>query len=206
VALRFEFDIEKLVQALAYISRHGVPGLDKLKIVKLLYLADKQHLLGVGRPILGDWYACMPYGPVPSQTLNIIRDLIDDDPELPPAAGELLHEFFDVDQTPKHAELVAKKDPSTDIFSESELAALDHVITHYGRFTGPQLVDLTHDDPVWTTRNQLRRPGSRVSIPYEVFFEVNDATDMLELALAQQENRDFDLLISYEAERASEEA
>lgn len=198
--LRYNFDVEKLVQAIAYLSSRGVTGLDKLKIVKLLFLADKKHLLEIGRPILGDWYSCMPYGPVPSQAYNIIRDVIDADPEMRPAAEERFMEFFSVDTARKHAALVAKKAPDLDVFSDSEIRALDEVIEKYGRYTGGELIDLTHDDPIWIIPDKTqRKPGSSVEIPYELFFEVNGAEDMLEFARGQQENRDFELAIEYEA-------
>lgn len=198
--LRYDFDVEKLVQAIAYMSSSGVTGLDKLKIVKLLFLADKQHLLKVGRPILGDRYSCMPYGPVPSQSFNIIRDVIDADPEMRPIAEARFDEFLEIDRSRKHPALVAKKAADLDIFSESEIAALDAAINSYGMLTGPALVNLTHDDPIWTIPDKNRKQGSSVEIPFELFFEVNGADDMLEFARAQQENRDFDSAISREAQ------
>jgi uncharacterized phage-associated protein len=197
--LRYEFDVEKLVQAIAYFSSRGVTGLDKLKIVKLLFLADKQHLLEIGRPILGDWYSCMPYGPVPSQSFNVIRDVMDADPEMHPLAEDRFAEYFTIDTTRRHPALVAKKAPNLDIFSDSEVAALDSAIKTYGDMTGADLIKLTHDDPIWTVPNKKRKDGSSVEIPFELFFEVNGADDMLEFARAQQENRDFDSAVSYEA-------
>src|ERR1700722_19031601 len=68
--LTFEFSIDKLVQAIAYFSNAGIRDLTKLKVAKLLYFADKEHLLHHGRPILGDDYWCMDFGPVPSFALN----------------------------------------------------------------------------------------------------------------------------------------
>src|SRR5260370_40562189 len=68
--LIFEFNIEKLVQSIAYFSNAGIRDLTKLKVAKLLYFADKQHLLEHGQPIIGDVYFCMDYGPVPSVSLN----------------------------------------------------------------------------------------------------------------------------------------
>ena len=64
--IRFQFSPSKLVQAIAYFAWKKVPQLTKLKTAKLLYFADKHHLLAHGRPILGDVYFCMPHGPVPS--------------------------------------------------------------------------------------------------------------------------------------------
>src|SRR5208337_1007198 len=68
--LTFDFNIEKLVHALAYFSTSGIRDLTKLKAAKLLYFADKEHLLEHGTPILGDVYFCMDFGPVPSMSLN----------------------------------------------------------------------------------------------------------------------------------------
>ncbi len=39
--LTFEFNLDKLVQAIAYFSKSGIPDLTKPKIAKLLYFADK---------------------------------------------------------------------------------------------------------------------------------------------------------------------
>ncbi len=201
--LRYDFDVEKLVQAIAYMSSSGVAGLDKLKIVKLLFLADKQHLLEVGRPILGDWYSCMPYGPVPSQSYNIIRDVIDADPDMKPIAEARFNEFFRIDRSRTHPALVAQKAPDLDIFSDSEVAALDNTIQSYGKFSGADLIKLTHDDPIWQIPDKGRKGWTSVEIPFELFFEVNGADEMLEFARAQQENRDFDSALSYEATQAN---
>lgn len=197
--LRYTFDVEKLVQAIAYFSSRGVKGLDKLKIVKLLYLADKKHLLEVGRPILGDFYACMPYGPVPSQSFNIIRDVIDADPEMRPVAEERFDEYLSIDTSRHHHALVVKKEPDTDIFSASEVAALEATASQYGRYTGSELINITHEDPIWTIPKSQQQRVRSTEIPFELFFEVNGAADMLEFALAQQENRDFDIALDYEA-------
>jgi hypothetical protein len=52
--IRFRFAPEKLVQALAFFADRGVRDLDKMKAAKLLFHADKYHLLTYGRPVLGD--------------------------------------------------------------------------------------------------------------------------------------------------------
>jgi uncharacterized phage-associated protein len=198
VRLRYDFDVEKLVQAIAYLSSRGVTNLDKLKILKLLFLADKRHLLEIGRPILGDVYACMDWGPVPSKSYNIIRNVVDADPRKR-AAENLFAEYFTVESGREYPILVAKKSPDLDVFSDSEIAALDEVIAKYGHLSGGDLIKVTHEDPIWRIPDEQRKPGSSVPIPFELFFEVNEAADMLEFARCQQENRDFELALAYEA-------
>jgi Protein of unknown function (DUF4065) len=52
-------------------SKH-LPQLTKWRICKLLFLADKLHLLRYGRPITGDAYYAMKLGPVPTNVLNVL--------------------------------------------------------------------------------------------------------------------------------------
>ena len=87
-AIRFAFSLEKLIHSLAFFASAGVPDLTKLKAAKLLYFADKDHLLEHGRPILGDVYFCIQYGPVPSVALNEMNDAIET-PEVESDAGRL---------------------------------------------------------------------------------------------------------------------
>ncbi len=66
--IRFRFQLPKVINALAYFASHGIRDLTKLKAAKLLYYVDKYHLLKYGRPVIGDHYVCMDFGPVPSDT------------------------------------------------------------------------------------------------------------------------------------------
>jgi len=45
-----------------------------LKLIKLLYIIDREALLRWGRPLTGDRYVSMDHGPVLSQTLNLITE------------------------------------------------------------------------------------------------------------------------------------
>ena len=47
--LRFAFNEEKMIQALAFFSLRGIQDLTKLKAAKLLYHADKLHMNRYGR-------------------------------------------------------------------------------------------------------------------------------------------------------------
>ena len=52
--IKFEFNLDKLIHAIAFFCAKGIQDLTKLKVAKLLYFADKKHLLEHGEPILGD--------------------------------------------------------------------------------------------------------------------------------------------------------
>jgi uncharacterized phage-associated protein len=185
--MTLNFKPEKLVHALALFSGAGVPDLTKLKAAKLLYFADKEHLLQYGRPILGDVYYCLPYGPVPSVALNEMGDAIEK-AEVPDADRTLFREYLEVKTfwTP-YPVFKARQEYDPDVFSESELEVLASVVQKYGNLTAHQLVTLTHDEPTWKIPNQLRSPEGRAYIPYELFFvgAPENTRPMLELFQAE---------------------
>src|SRR5260370_40593805 len=65
------FTVQKFVNAAAYLPRQC--EVTKMKLAKLLYFSDKSHLLTYARPIIGDRYIKMDFGPVPSQAYNLMK-------------------------------------------------------------------------------------------------------------------------------------
>lgn len=192
--VRFEFDAEKVVQALAYFATRGVRDLTRLKAAKLLYFSDKAHLLRYGRPITGDHYYCMKLGPVPSEANEWMQEA-EDAAKLHLASDELFSEHLSVHlpflaQYPRFA---AKRQPDLEVFSDSELEVLADVAETYGRKSARQLVDLAHGEECWKIASRNRPPTSRTELPYELFFEgaSPDTKKLLDLIRAEQEDRDL---------------
>lgn len=129
--MSLKFNPEKLVHALAFFSRAGVRCLTKLKAAKLLYFADKEHLLRYGRPILGDVYYCLPYGPVPSVALNEMGDAIEKT-EVEDSDANLFRQYLEVKKGFWNRYPIFKAilpyDP--DVFSQSELEVLGHTVAN----------------------------------------------------------------------------
>lgn len=191
--LRFRFNPEKLVQALAFFATHELPYLSKLKLAKLLYFADKYHLLRYGRPILGDQYYCLPLGPLPSQADNFMDEAefsaqFDDVKPDP-----LFDEYLWIDTSLKYPEFRAKRECNLEVFSESELEALRATVREYGARSPMELVDLTHQQADYELANRGRPPHARSDMPYEFFFEGQPAEvqRVLQQARVEQEDRDF---------------
>jgi uncharacterized phage-associated protein len=188
--IRFKFDSEKLVQALAFFAARGVEDLDTLKAVKLLYFADREHLLKYGRPIVGDDYYCMKNGPIPTNALSQIQDVLSPNPTGDHDA--LFDEYFVVSRETKYPRLVPKKDPDLDVFSASDIEVLEDVMRTYGKQTSWKLRDLTHMDECvrLADKERLARGTGSVRIPFEVFFKGSESK-LLPLVESDQENRDF---------------
>jgi uncharacterized phage-associated protein len=188
--IRFEFNPGKLAQVLGYLAWKGVPTLDKLKTVKLLYFADKEHLLKHGRPILGDVYFCMPHGPVPSFSKNLIDDALDQWKDVEPS----LLKYVGVDRSGKYPQFVFKEMPDLGELSLSEVNALDCTVARYGQKGPWELRNLSHEEPCWVIAHRHKPAGiESVEMPYETFFEGQPAevASLLELVREEQENRDF---------------
>lgn len=204
--ITFRFDVEKLVQAIAYFASKGVKDLDKMKAAKLLFHADKYHLLRYGRPVLGDQYACMEYGPVPSTSLNVMNDLVAGDRHFPPVAKNLFDKFVAVERPlfGRYPVFRVKAEPDLDVFSDSDIEALDIALRDHGGKSSWQLSVESHQEPAWKIANQRRPEGSSVMMDYRLFFEDHpEAAGILRFVESQQEDRDFDLSMAFELDLAA---
>ncbi len=184
--IRFRFDSEKFVACLVFFASKA-KAVDKLKAAKLLYYVDKYHLVRYGRPILGDVYYRLDYGPVPSMALDIMNEAIN--PyllrKIPQTNLELLMKYLKVDKKEKkNPTFELKAQPDMEVLSESEKEALEETVKEYGRYSGPQLIDLTHRDATWKKTKQ------NGVIDYRLFFEgARDASpEALEYLESLQEN------------------
>lgn len=185
-AIKFRYDVEKFVNAVAYfVKKSG--NMDKLKAAKLLYFLDKYHLINYGRPVTGDCYHSLDCGPVPSMSLDIMNDAILGVPLLRPLQNkEMFESHLRVDSKKgRYPKFTLKREPDLEIFSESEIEALDHTLDKYGSRRGPELIDLTHKELTW----KLVKNGE---IDYRLFvIDSPNSSEMLELMELDQENREL---------------
>jgi uncharacterized phage-associated protein len=168
MSVEFTFDFDKFLAVMEYLASRGVPELSKYKICKLIFLADKYHLVRYGRPIIGDRYCALPYGPVPSMALDLMNAFIktEQSPENPQVLT--MRERLALDRAFLHPRFSAKVSPTFQFLSKSDLMALDHVIERYGQKNFDELKSLTHD--MYAFRNTWQRnPSGQMS--YLDFFE-----------------------------------
>jgi uncharacterized phage-associated protein len=147
--MRFQFSLPKAIQVLAYLLRRE--AMDKVKLMKLVFLADRQNFIEYGAPITGDYQYAMPYGPVPSATLNAL------DGNVP---GSHIFRFLHIDD----AKVSLRRDPGADLLSADERRVLDAIIAaHAGKSTW-SLVRETHRLPEYS---EAYIEGTSRPIPYE---------------------------------------
>lgn len=132
-----------IIEAIHYLLSK-VGRSDKLKIVKLIYIADKYHLLSYGRIITNDNYFAMEHGPIGSMVLDILEsnDLILDDSEIAYATSF-------IEMIKPYDYRVKSLECDNDTLSETDSEALDFAINKFGNMTGNALRRYTHKFPEW---------------------------------------------------------
>ncbi len=193
--IRFRYDVDKFVGAVAYFSAQRVPCLTKLKAAKLLYFADKLHLQRYGRPITGDDYYALPYGPAPTVSKDTMDEAERSSSRLQDADLKKFLRVLEVIEGGRHPEFRVKANVSFEDLSESETEILDDVIKEYGRFSGETLINITHREKSWIEGR--KRGNNRID-----FREMFDGPDekqnqlLIELLEEDQEDRDaFELVL-----------
>jgi len=172
--IRFPIKIDKLIQAVLWLLYHNNETMDKIKLIKLFFLADRAHLAKYGRPIAGGNYYNMDHGPVLSQLKDILDYQYDNQ------AGPFT-------LTKEHL-IIAKEKPDDSTLSESDLKILDFIYRKYGHHPGWKLVDYTHKLQAYQDYEPSR--GGRKDLPYEAFFlDLDQASQqMLDLIRDHQES------------------
>ena len=138
----FTFSHRKATQSLNFFARQSGGNVNKLKALKLVYFADRYHLRRFERPVVGDEYLAMNYGPVPSGTKDI-AELSDFLGEEEASYGRAF--LRPLDRFTFSSE--AAVEPS--VFSASDREALAWAWKHFGHHDGFALAELTHEYPDW---------------------------------------------------------
>ena len=67
------FSEQRVAQMAAYLLQKRGGRMAYIKLLKLLYLTDREAMMKWGESISGDCFVSMPHGPVLSQTYDLIR-------------------------------------------------------------------------------------------------------------------------------------
>jgi len=173
----FEFNFEKASAAIVYLASkpEEVPEFDKLKAAKLLFLADKCHLVRYGRPIIGDRYKGLAYGPIPQTVMDFLHAVIDPEKKgqyVDASKARKLADALNVDRGYKYPRLSAKEPINfSEVLSKSDLSVLDHIVAVHGKKSAIELSALTHVMPTYAKAWNSRGDDKTVDLAYEDFFD-----------------------------------
>jgi uncharacterized phage-associated protein len=137
----FPLDRQKTLQAIALLLDQAPNKKMKyLKLLKLLYIADRETLQDKGHPITGGRMSAMKHGPVNSFACDFVR-----------GATPVPVWNRNIQLAGYFATLAAS--PGTDSLSRYEIRKLTEVFERYKHLTEYQLRDLTHGFAEWIKNN-----------------------------------------------------
>ena len=151
--ISFRYNSGKALQAVAFLLRRAGGQLDKAKLMKLVYLADRASFIERGVPITGDRQVAMKLGPVPSNTLDLIEG------EFHPV-NERVYEHIHLN----NVRVSLARDPGDDQLTPEEKTVLDAVWREHGHKDTIPLCYETHRLPEY---RDAYVDGTSTTIPYE---------------------------------------
>ncbi len=160
------FNYKKATQIINFFSRKEGTQIDKLKLIKLIWLSDRLHLRKFGRFITDDSYFAMKLGPVPSSVLDLIdaNTFIFEESEL-----EYRNSFINL-RGKLNVCSIAEVDEK--VFSKTDLKVMEEVYSTYSQFTGDFLSDISHEFPEWRRHKKEIESGiRRKAVDLNDFFE-----------------------------------
>lgn len=141
--------------------------------LKLVFFADRYHLRKYGRPITGDCYLAMNYGPVPSGTKDLayLSEFLSYH-ERSYAETYLQHSTVDT-----HS-FESKAEPETSVFSQTDIEALTFAWSQFGKFEPFTLAEITHGYPEWKRHKAALESTETTRVPMHYVDFLDDSPSM----------------------------
>ena len=149
-SVRYVFNEEKAAEAASYLLSLSNGYMPYMKLLKLLYIADRKYLSQYHASITTDFYYSLPKGPVATAIYDCIRHPEDYPPDSPWNRSI-------VTDRPSHS-LILKKPFEAAWTSEEEREILKEVFEEYKDTDQFSLSELTHSFPEWKDPEGSRIP------------------------------------------------
>jgi uncharacterized phage-associated protein len=177
--MQLRFNQKKATQTAARFLKLGGGRMNYMKLIKLMYLADRGAFLRWGRPLSGDRYFLMKLGPVLSEVHDLVTEV--------PCPGEETFWGSHISAPSEH-QVHLKGEPGNDELSKAEERLIDEIFAAYGHYEPFDLVDLLHRTlPEWKEIKSGRLPLEYREIlqvggmPAEEIDEIESELDNLRL-------------------------
>jgi len=175
------FNTRKAAQVVAYFAKAQGGEINVLKLMKLVYLSDREALKLFDAPILADKFVSMEHGPVNSFTYDFVNGTADENDDW--------NEFV-TDRAGHDVGLPNNNISVQDLdeLSVAELKVLALIWARFGHMDRYELRDYTHKHcPEWEDPN-----GSSAIIPLARIFNYLEKHDGLALAAKLESERIMD--------------
>ena len=136
--MKTSIQIAKIKAVILYIMQSFPNGVDYIKLFKILYFAQRDHLAHYGKVIVEDSFRALKHGPVPSYTYKGLQIA-----EGKPLEGDF--EEFLKNLSVRNQIVYADAKPDMDYISGADKRTLDASIEKYKDEDPYDLSDLSHD-------------------------------------------------------------
>lgn len=132
--MNFPINGKKATQATArLIDQSGGGPIDYLRLVKLIYLSDRESILKRGVPIVGGHYFSMRKGPTIGEVMDFVNQ-------------RNAEQWADTISPLFGHEIRLQDCPSFESLSKSEMEILDRTVAHHAHRTTDELVQWCHEN------------------------------------------------------------
>lgn len=138
---QFMFTARKIAQMSAFFAAKHGDTINILKLIKLLYLADRESMIRYGMPISFDYAYSMDNGPMLSGALDFVNGFVEDR-----SATAKWEEW--INNRDNHQVSLNRKFGRDDLdeLSEADLDVLETIWKQFGHLDQWQLVKYTHEN------------------------------------------------------------
>lgn len=178
------FNEKRTAQAAAFLLHRAGGRLPLLKLMKLMYLAERESLRLFGEPITGDKLVSMPHGPVLSMTYEHMNGNL---PGIEGGWATWVDDRAGHDLALRDQSMIRTPEDDLLELSDDDLTVLGDIWSRFGHMSKFALVDYTHGEgcPEWDDPH-----GSSAPIPLERLFSAlgfsNDGIDSAVRHLSEQ--------------------
>lgn len=163
-------NIIKIVQVMGFLlNLDDNHKLNRVKLMKLVWAADRTHLRRYGRTVSGDEYYAMRFGPVPSLAYDIAK-ISNNDYVFDQEVFDYLSEYF----ISNDQDTAMVKSPGTDYLSETDRSVLKEAWDKFGEMDAFDMAnDVSHSYPEWAKFSEFfnSHRGGRVRMDILDFFD-----------------------------------
>lgn len=139
--------ILKIRATVLYVLNAFPNGVDYIKLFKILYFAQRQHLVNYGRTIIDDTFQARQFGPVSSFIRKglKLKELSQDLPE----DFKMFGDGININIQPKCQIISTTVTPDMDELSVSEIKCLDRYIEEFRDMKSEEISAISHEDSAW---------------------------------------------------------
>ncbi len=145
-------DFERLTEMIVYFAGKLSPY--KTRLNKLLFYADFSHFRTTGYSISGAQYVAIKMGPVPNNFSSLFA-VAEKKQDI-----DILYAEFASGQTSEQFIPYAGRQFRTGLFSETEIACLEKVVSTFDRTSTQEIIRISHQEKAWKENEATK---SRIS-------------------------------------------